>query len=99
MAGEKMATEKSKKYSSGDVTAHSNALDLEPGVFWSNPKQIASSLKRSAEESSRRKGAPFQSTMSMLNFFINRAGKNLPSHQRKTLEQAKLELRKLFGKV
>ncbi|HEV2491579.1 MAG TPA: DUF3175 domain-containing protein [Terriglobia bacterium] len=95
-----MGTPKSKKYRSGDVTAHSNALDLAPGVFtWRDPKRIASSLKRSAEARARRKGTPLQSAMSMLNFFINRAGKNLASQQRKTLEQAKQELRKLFGKA
>ena len=68
-----------KKYWSGEVTKHSIALDLEEGVFtWDDPKKIAASLKRSAEESIRRKAAPFQSAMSMLNFYINRAGKNLP---------------------
>jgi len=90
---------KSKKYWSGYVTKHSFALDLEEGVFtWDNPKEIAASLKRSALASERRKGTPFQSTMSMLNFYINRAGKNLPKKQKKTLEQAKVELRKAFNR-
>ena len=79
------------------VTENSNALDLEPGVFgFKEPKKIALSLKRSAEQSKRRKGMPYQSAMSMLNFYINRAGKNLSDERRKTLEQAKIELRKLF---
>ncbi|OGH15924.1 MAG: hypothetical protein A3C30_03750 [Candidatus Levybacteria bacterium RIFCSPHIGHO2_02_FULL_40_18] len=88
-----------KKYWSGEVTKHSIALDLEEGVFtWRDPKRIAESLKRSAEESTRRKAAPFQSAMSMLNFYINRAGKNLKRERKQTLEQAKAELRKLFGR-
>ena len=94
-----MTHQKPQKYWSGYVTRHSNALDLEAGVFtWSDPKKIARSLSRSARESSRRKGTPLQSAMSMLNFYINRGGKNLSSRQRKTLEQAKVELRGLFGK-
>ena len=89
-----------KKYWSAEVTEKSDALDLEENVFtWKNPKKIARSLKRSALESNRRKSSPFQSAMSMLNFYINRAGKNLPSSQKKILEQAKEELRKLFKKV
>ena len=88
-----------RKYWSGEVTKHSIALDLEEGVFtWDDPKKIAESLKRSAGESIRRKAAPFQSAMSMLNFYINRAGKNIKPERRKILEQAKMELRKLFGK-
>jgi len=79
------------------VTKNSFALDLEEGVFtWDNPRKIARSLKRSAEESLNRKGTPFQSAMSMLNFYINRAGKNLKQERKRILEQAKLELRKLF---
>ena len=79
------------------VTENSNALDLEEGVFnFKEPKEIAQSLKKSAEQSKRRKGTPYQSAMSMLNFYINRAGKNLPSERKKILEQAKVELRKLF---
>lgn len=90
---------KPKKYWSGDVTRRSNALDLDRDVFtWKDPHKIALSLKRSAETSMRRKAHPFQSAMSMLNFYINRAGKNLPASRRKVLDQAKEELRKLFGK-
>jgi len=90
-----MASE--KEYWSARVTRESNALDLEEGVFtWKNPKKIALSLKDSAELSSRRKSSPYQSAMSMLNFYINRAGKNLPTSQKKILEEAKKELRKLF---
>lgn len=82
---------------SGYVTKHSIALDLEEGVFtWDDPKKIAQSLKNSAETSTRRKTTPFQSAMSMLNFYINRAGKNLPPERKKTLEEAKIELRKLY---
>jgi len=81
------------------VTDTSNALDLENGVFQSsNPTRIARSLKRSAEGSRRRKASPFQSAMSMLNFYINRAGRKLPSKQKHTLNQAKSELRRLFGR-
>ncbi len=88
-----------KKWS-GEVTKHSIALDLEGGVFtFDDPRKIALSLKKSAEESSRRKAkTTFQSAMSMLNFYINRAGKNLPSERRKILERAKVELRKIFGR-
>jgi len=82
------------------VTETSNALDLDRGVFhWSNPKRIAASLKRSAEASDRRKAAPFQSAMSMLNFYINRAGTGLPAKQKRVLSQAKIELRKAFGRT
>ena len=81
------------------VTETSNALDLDSGVFtWSDPKQIAASLKRSAEASHRRNGFPLESAMSMLNFYINRAGESLPPKQERILEQAKAELRKLFAK-
>jgi hypothetical protein len=87
-----------KKWS-GEVTKHSIALDLEEGVFtWDSPKKIAVSLKESAENSLRRKASPFQSAMSMLNFYINRAGKSLPSSRKRVLEQAKVELRRLFGR-
>lgn len=86
-------------YWSGRVTRESNALDLEDGVFtFDDPRKIALSLKRSADESARRKTDPFRSAMSMLNFYINRAGKNLPASRRKVLDKAKDELRKLFGK-
>lgn len=77
----------------------SNALDLERGVFTlKDPKEIAASLKKSALESNRRKANPFQSAMSMLNFYINRAGKNLAPQQKGVLEKAKKELRKLFAR-
>jgi hypothetical protein len=81
------------------VTKHSHALGLDEGVFtWKSPKRIAASLKRSAEASKQRKSSPYRSALSMLTFYINRAGKDLPSERRKTLEQAKDELRKQFGK-
>jgi hypothetical protein len=81
------------------VTERSDALDLDPGVFTlEDPRRIARSLKRSAERSRRRKADPFQSAMSMLTFYINRAGKQLPETQRARLEAAKDELRDLFGK-
>ena len=86
-----------KKNWSAKVTKTSIALDLEEGVFTrNNPQKIAASLKESAENSLRRKASPFQSAMSMLNFYINRAGKNLKPERKKVLEQAKIELRKLF---
>lgn len=92
-----MAT--SKRRWSGKVTEESDALDLENRVFTKeDPKAIARSLKRSAEQSHRRKADPYRSAMSMLTFYINRAGKNLPKSQRETLEQAKDALRKLFGR-
>jgi hypothetical protein len=84
---------------SGQVTEHSNALDLKPDVFkGKDPHRIALSLKRSAERSKRRKGTPYQSAMSMLNFYINRAGKNLPQKQKRILEHSKEELREVFGR-
>ena len=84
---------------SAGVTAHSDALDLKPGVFTQrSAKSIAESLKRSAEHSTRRKADPYRSALSMLVFYINRAGKNLPAARRKTLERAKVELRGLFKK-
>lgn len=87
------------QYWSGAVTKRSNALDLEPTVFtWSDPAKIARSLKRSAEASTRRKGTPYQAAMSMLSFYINRAGNNLSGQHRRRLEQSKRELRKLFGR-
>ncbi len=84
---------------SQQVTETSNALDLEQGVFsWNDPRRIARSLKWSAESSERRKSSPFRSAMSMLNFYINRAGKKLPRRQREILEKAKEELRDLYEK-
>jgi hypothetical protein len=92
-----MAT--TKKKWSAQVTKHSDALDLEEDVFEQHdPKKIAASLKRSAEHSHRRKAEPFRSAMSMLTFYINRAGKNLPGKQKKVLEDAKDELRVAFGR-
>ncbi|MGB7542774.1 MAG: DUF3175 domain-containing protein [Burkholderiales bacterium] len=85
---------------SREATARSNALDLEAGVFtWADPGRIARSLKRSAEDSTRRKAGAFQSAMSMLNFYINRAGANLPAKRRRVLERAKAELRRQFGRT
>jgi len=82
------------------VTEHSNALDLEKGLFSKDrPAAIARSLKRSAEHSHRRKGTPFQSAMSMLTFYMNRAGKDLSARDRRKLEAAKDELRKEFGRT
>ncbi|QDC00125.1 DUF3175 domain-containing protein [Mesorhizobium sp. 8] len=93
-----MATAHKEKWSA-DVTEHSDALDLEEHVFEQHdPKAIAASLKRSAERSDRRKAEPFRSAMSMLTFYINRAGKNLPDKQKKVLEDAKDELRAAFGR-
>jgi hypothetical protein len=84
---------------SGDVTAHSDALDLEPGVFEKKTAgAIAASLKRSAEASDRRKTSAFRSAMSMLTFYMNRAGTNLPAERKHTLEAAKGKLRALFGR-
>lgn len=89
----------SKRKWSADVTEHSDALDLEENVFeGEDPKGIAASLKRSAEKSRRRKAEPFRSAMSMLNFYINRAGTNLSAERKETLEKAKDELRKAFGR-
>ena len=88
-----------RKRWSQQVTETSNALDLEEGVFASNdPRYIARSLKRSAEQSRRRKTDPFRSAMSMLNFYINRAGKGLTGIRRARLEAAKNELRTLYGR-
>ncbi len=82
---------------SAAVMQRSDALDLEAGVFTKrSPRQIAQSLKRSALSSSRRKAKPFQSAMSMLNFHINRGGSGLTAERRRVLNQAKVELRKLF---
>jgi uncharacterized protein DUF3175 len=82
---------------SGEVTRTSDALDLEKGVFtWKDPEKIARSLKRSAERSERRKGSPRQSAMSMLNFYINRGGKNLPASRKKILNDAKQKLKQAY---
>src|SRR5215469_6016702 len=84
---------------SARVTRDSDALDLDHGVFTlKSPQRIAASLKRSAEHSRRRKSDPYRSALSMLTFYINRAGKNLPAGRRQTLQRAKVELRKQFGR-
>ncbi|MXO69740.1 DUF3175 domain-containing protein [Pelagerythrobacter marinus] len=88
----------SEKWSQ-DVTDNSDALDLEDGVFTKDdPREVAKSLKRSAEASDRRKTDPYRSAMSMLTFYINRAGKDLDSDQKQVLEDAKDELRKLYDR-
>jgi hypothetical protein len=88
-----------RKYWSGKVTRGSDALDLQPGVFTEeDPARIARSLKQSAEHSHRRKAGSFQSAMSMLNFYINRAGRHLPPERKRVLSQAKDALRRLFGR-
>jgi len=80
------------------VTERSDALDLESRVFTRSPRQIALSLKRSAERSKRRKSGPFRSAMSMLTFYENRAGRNLSAAKRRRLQRAKEELRRLYGR-
>jgi hypothetical protein len=93
-----MAKAASKRWSAR-VTKTSNALDLDRGVFtWKDPKRLARSLRRSAQQSKRRKADPYRSALSMLTFYINRAGKNLPATRRKILKQAKDELRRQFDK-
>jgi len=90
---------KEKKRWSRRVTETSNALDLEQGVFTlEDPREIALSLQRSALQSKRSRVDPFRSAMSMLNFYINRAGRKLPLHRRKVLDLAKIELREVFGR-
>ena len=94
----KSAKKPVKKWSA-KVTKHSNALDFEQHIFESHDaKHVAQSLKHSAERSKRKKGTPYQSAMSMLNFYINRAGENLEPHQKQILEDAKDELRHAFGR-
>jgi len=96
----KKTSKRSKSWWSARVTKQSDALDLEAAAFKkTNPRKIALSLKRSAERSKRRKATPYQSAMSMLNFYINRAGKNLPQKQKRVLERAKDELRDVFGRA
>ena len=95
----KAGARKSPRRWSGEVTRRSDALDLARGVFtWKNPRRIASSLKRSAEQSRRRKADPHRSALSMLTFYLNRAGKSLPAARRRTLQRAKGELRRQFGR-
>ena len=85
---------------SARVTRESDALDLEAGIFtWKDPRRIARSLQHSAEASRRRKSPPFRAAMSMLVFYINRAGKHLDPRQKAILEAAKTELRKLYGRI
>ena len=85
---------------SAKVTRESNALDLEEGVFtWKDPLTIAHSLKKSADASTHRKASPFRSAMSMLVFYINRSGRHLDPQQKDILEQAKEELRRLYGRI
>lgn len=95
---ERLSMSHHSKQWSAEVTRYSDAMDLQEHIFESdNPEKIAKSLKKSAEESTRRKASPFRSAMSMLTFYINRAGRNLSSSKRETLEEAKGELRKQFG--
>lgn len=100
----KSSTRKSSKRAapkrwSQRVTKESDALDLKQGVFkLTSPRKIATSLKRSAEHSSRRKTGAYRSALSMLTFYINRAGKTLPKTQRTRLEKAKVELKRAFGR-
>jgi hypothetical protein len=85
---------------SAEVTRTSHALALDQDVFtWSDPKRIAVSLKRSAERSRERKAEPYRSAMSMLSFYINRAGKGLSTRRKRTLEEAKYELKRQFGRA
>jgi Protein of unknown function (DUF3175) len=94
-----MAGKNAKRWSQG-VAEHSDALRLEKGVFTlKDPEKIAASLKRSADASTKRKSDPYRSAMSMLTFYINRAGKTLTKADRDRLEQAKVELRKVFGRA
>ena len=99
MSATKTKSKKPKRKWSAKVTKESDALSLEKDIFKSkDPNKIASSLKHSAEESHKRKASPFQSAMSMLNFYENRAGKNLSKREKAPLEKAKNKLRKLFGR-
>jgi len=92
-----MVSKNNKQKWSQQVTQQSHALDLEQGLFtWKSPREIAQSLRKSALNSTQRKGTPYQSAVSMLNFYINRAGKNLDQKQKAILLQAKEELRLMF---
>jgi len=98
-AGGQVSRRKGARYWSARVTKESDALDLDRGVFTlRSPTRIAASLKRSAERSHRRKSDPYRSALSMLTFYINRAGKNLPAGRKRTLQRAKIELRRQFGR-
>ena len=97
MAKARQATQRTSRWSQ-KVTKESDALDLQRGVFTlRSPRRIAQSLKRSAERSRRRKSAPYRSAMSMLTFYLNRAGRDLPASRRRVLNEAKDELRRLFS--
>ena len=98
MAARKAKPRYSTRRWSQKVAETSNALDLEAGVFTRSAAEIALSLKRSADRSRRRKSSPYQSAMSMLNFYQNRAGRNLSAERRRILQQARIELRKLYGR-
>lgn len=95
----KRGSPRGRRYWSAAVTERSDALDLEPSVFKRSPREMALSLKRSAERSTRRKSSPFRSAMSMLVFYENRAGRNLSPSRKRALRQAKEELRKAFGRT
>ena len=96
----KKAGRKPAKRWSAKVSQTSDALDLKSRIFKSkDPAKVARSLKRSSDKSRRRKGTPLQSAMSMLNFYINRAGKKLPNRDKQVLNDAKEELRQLYGKA
>ncbi|HEU5274151.1 MAG TPA: DUF3175 domain-containing protein [Xanthobacteraceae bacterium] len=98
-ARRKKIARKTTRRWSARVTRTSDALELSPGVFtWKDPRRIAGSLKRSAMRSKRRKADPYRSALSMLTFYLNRAGKNLPAERKRTLGRAKEELRKQFGR-
>lgn len=97
MKTKRKVTSKNRKWSAG-VTEHSDSLDLKNKVFKDSPDEIAHSLKKSAESSKRRKSSPFRAAMSMLTFYINRAGKNLSTEEKNKLEKAKDALRMEFGK-
>jgi hypothetical protein len=99
VASKKSHAAQTRRRWSRRVTTTSNALDLDRGVFtWKDPRRIARSLKRSADHSHRRKSDPYRSAMSMLTFYINRAGDKLGAGQRKVLERAKDQLRELYGR-
>jgi hypothetical protein len=98
LANDRQKTNANRRWSH-HVMETSDAMDIERDIFKTgNAQEIADSLKRSSERSKRRKGSPFQSAMSMLNFYINRAGRNLPKTRRTTLESAKKKLREAFGR-
>jgi hypothetical protein len=94
------ATSRSRRLWSGYMTEHNHAMNLEPGVFtWMNPKKIAASIKASAERSQSRKSSPYRSALSMMTFYLNRGGKNLPEPRKEVIRRAKVELKRQFGKA